>query len=70
MSDTHVVGLLRNHLRKALRNARIDKHSIFLDLYASKGGVSYCIEKLGFASCTFEIDLGNHFDLTRRLVHN
>ena len=70
MSDSHIVGLLRSHLRKALRQARVDKHRIFLDLYAGEGGVACCISKLGFASCTFEIDLGNQFDLTRRVVHN
>ena len=61
-SSATIEARLRHELGKALRQARLCKHQVFLELYAGVGVVSAHLRKAGFAVVSFEISEGEHFD--------
>jgi hypothetical protein len=64
-----VLQLLDAEFRLALKNARVNKTRLFLELYAGAQVVSEHIRKLGFACIAFDIRNGCQYDLLRPCVH-
>lgn len=65
MSDARATKCLRASFGAALRQARHRKAQLFLELFASSGQVAAQWRAAGYGAMAFEINLGDHFDVTR-----
>ena len=52
-----------------MRQAKINRRQVFVELYAGSGGVSCQLRALGYGAIAFEINHGEHFDLLNRTVN-
>lgn len=65
LSDARAVRRLRGAFGRALREAQHRRAQLFLELFAGSGRVASCIRRRGYGALSFEINLGDEFDVSR-----
>ena len=69
-SVAHDIQLLKKLFKRALRKARRRRYMLFLELFSGHGGLSASLNANGYATLSFEIENGPHFDVTKRHIIN